>query len=84
MVNFARWVNKHHGKYGKLTFVSIALTLLTGSKLVFFIDGQFVCSGLVASALERADSIFNRSAAQIAPADLAKYFDVAQHDHLAA
>ena len=39
-----------------------------------FIDGQFVCSGLVARALERTGSIFDRDSAHIAPADLAKYF----------
>ena len=48
--------------------------MLTGSKLTFFIDGQFVCSGLVARALERTGSIFDRDSAHIAPADLAKYF----------
>ncbi|MGH3905479.1 MAG: hypothetical protein ACRDTE_15015 [Pseudonocardiaceae bacterium] len=84
VVDFAGWVEEHHGKYGRLTFVSIALTLLTGSKLAFFIDGQFVCSGLVATALERTGCIFNRSAAHIGPADLAKYFDPAQPHHQAA
>jgi hypothetical protein len=57
--------------------------MLTGSKLTFYIDGQYVCSGLVATALERAGSIFNRSAANITAADLAKYFDPAQRPHLA-
>lgn len=84
VVNFARWAEKHHSSYGPLTIVSIALTLLTGCKLVFFIDGQFVCSGLVACALERVGIIFNRSARHITPADLAKYFDAAQSYHLAA
>ena len=50
--------------------------MLTGSKLTFFIDGQFVCSALVACALERAGNIFDRNSANIAPADLAKYFHV--------
>ncbi|HEY6425332.1 MAG TPA: hypothetical protein VIY28_19240 [Pseudonocardiaceae bacterium] len=82
-VAFARWVQERHAMYGPLTCVSIALSMLTGSKLTFFIDGQFVCSGLVASALERTGSIFNRSAANITAADLAKYFDPAQRPHLA-
>ncbi|HKR51579.1 MAG TPA: hypothetical protein VJT72_18760 [Pseudonocardiaceae bacterium] len=81
-VEFARWALDKHTKYGKLTIASIALSLLTGRKLTFFIDGQFVCSGLVASALERAGSIFNRNAANIMPADLAKYFDPAQRPYL--
>lgn len=84
VVDFASWVKDRHGRYGRLTFVSIALTLLTGSKLAFFIDGQFVCSGLVASALERAGFMFDRSAAHIAPADLAKYFDSGQPHHRGA
>ena len=47
--------------------------MLTGSKLAFFIDGRFVCSGLVARALERTGRIFDRDPSHIAPADLAKY-----------
>lgn len=83
VVAFAKWALEHHAKYGPLTIASIALTALTGSKLTFGIDGQFVCSGLVASALQRTGSIFNRSAAHIMPADLAKYFDPAQRPYLA-
>ncbi|MGH3930256.1 MAG: hypothetical protein ACRDTF_09810 [Pseudonocardiaceae bacterium] len=83
VVAFARWALDRHSKYGPLTILSIGLSMLTGSKLTFFIDGQFVCSGLVASALERTGSIFNRSASNITAADLAKYFDPAQRRHLA-
>ena len=63
-------------KYGYLTIVSIALSLLTGGKFNFGFDGQFICSGLVARALERTSAIFNRSPSHIMPADLAKYFGV--------
>lgn len=80
---FARRMLENNAKYGPLTIVSIALSKLTGGKLTFFIDGQYVCSGLVACALERTGSIFNRSAANITPADLAKYFDPAQRPYLA-
>ncbi|MGH3911857.1 MAG: hypothetical protein ACRDTC_00380 [Pseudonocardiaceae bacterium] len=83
VVTFARWVLNQQAKYGPLTIMSIGLSMLTGCKLTFFIDGQFVCSGLVASALERTGSIFNRSAANITAADLAKYFDPAQRPYLA-
>ncbi len=82
-VAFARWALDNHARYGRLAIVSIALSMLTGGRLTFFIDGQFVCSGLVASALERAGSIFNRNAANVTAADLAKYFDPAQRPHLA-
>ena len=74
VVRFAEWALRRGSSYSRLSTVSIALSMLTGSKLTFFIDGQFVCSGLVARALERTGSIFDRDSAHIAPADLAKYF----------
>ena len=76
VVRFAEWALQRRARYSRLSTVSTALSMLTGSKLTFFIDGQFVCSGLVACALERTGSIFDRNAANIAPADLAKYFRV--------
>jgi len=82
-VSFARSALDKHAKYGWLAIVSIGLSMLTGGKLTFYIDGQYVCSVLVATALERTGSIFNRSAANITAADLAKYFDPAQRRHLA-
>ena len=63
-------------KYGYVTIVSIALSLLTGGKFTFGFDGQAICSGLVARALERTQAIFNRTPSHIVPADLAKYFAV--------
>ncbi|MDT7578974.1 MAG: hypothetical protein QOK35_238 [Pseudonocardiales bacterium] len=76
VVRFAEWALRRRARYSRLSTVSTALSMLTGSKLTFFIDGQFVCSGLVACALERTGDIFDRNAANIAPADLAKYFEV--------
>ncbi len=63
-------------KYGWLTIVNIALRLLTGGKLMFLMDGQFICSGLVARAMERTHAVFNRNTEGIMPADLAKYYQV--------
>ena len=63
-------------EYGYLTAVSIGLNLLLGGKFSFFIDGQTICSGLVARALERTGIIFDRSPSHIVPADLALFFDV--------
>ena len=77
VVRFAEWALGRQARYSRLSTVSMALSMLTGTKLTFFIDGQFVCSGLVASALERTGSIFDRDSAHIAPADLAKYFGLA-------
>ena len=74
VVAFAEWCVGE--RYGYLTIVSIAIAMLTGSKLIFGIDGQNVCSGLVARSLERTRAIFQRASSHIAPADLAKMFDV--------
>lgn len=63
-------------EYGFLTNISIIISVLTGSRFTFGFDGQSVCSGLVARALERGAAIFDRSPSHILPADLAKYFSV--------
>jgi uncharacterized protein YycO len=69
-----------HNHYGWLTIVSIALSLLTGSKLGFGVDGQEICSALVARCLERTGEIFPTDPWHIMPADLAKYYDVLPED----
>ena len=69
-VAFARWSLGE--QYGFRT----SSALLVGGKFSFGFDGQAICSGLVARALERTDAIFNGSPSHIMPADLAKYFDV--------
>lgn len=74
IVAFARWCLDE--PYGWFTIVSIMLSLLTGCKFNFGFDGQCICSGLVARALERTRAIFNRTPSHITPADLAKYFRV--------
>ena len=61
--------------YGWLTIVSTALCLLTGAK--FSVDGQQICSALVARCIERIGEIFPEGEPwHLAPADLAKHFDV--------
>jgi hypothetical protein len=77
VLEFANWVLDTRHKYGKLTIVSIAFTLLTGSKFTFFVDGEFICSGFVSRAMERTGVIFNRDPVHITPADLAKYYNAA-------
>jgi uncharacterized protein YycO len=69
-----------HDHYGWLTIVSIALSLLTGSKLGFGVDGQEICSALVARCLERTGEIFPTDPWHIMPADLAKYYNVLPED----
>jgi len=64
-------------RYGWLTIVSIALCLLFGGKLSFGVDGQQICSGLVARCIERIGEIFHEGDPwHLMPADLAKHFDV--------
>lgn len=64
-------------KYGWFTIASIALCLLTGAKLGFGINGQQICSGLVARCCERIGEIFPEGDPwQLMPADLARHFDV--------
>jgi len=72
--------------YGWPTIVSIGLTLVTGAKFNFNVDGQQICSGLVARAEERTGVIFAdsqsngpkdlREPSHIMPADLAMYYQV--------
>jgi uncharacterized protein YycO len=62
--------------YGWVTIVSIALSLVTGGKLAFAIDGQLICSGLVARSLERTAAIFKHDPARIMPAELAEIYAV--------
>jgi hypothetical protein len=63
--------------YGWLTIVSVALCLLTGAKFSFGVDGQQICSALVARCIERIGEIFPQCEPwHLTPADLAKHFDV--------
>jgi uncharacterized protein YycO len=62
--------------YGILTDISLFFTLLTGTKIFFGVDGQMICSGLVARALERTGAIFQYDSWHLLPADLAEAFNV--------
>ncbi|MBV9100299.1 MAG: hypothetical protein JO198_04560 [Candidatus Dormibacteraeota bacterium] len=70
--------------YDWLTIVSIACSLITGTKLSFGYEGEYICSGLVARSLERTNAIFNRDPEHIMPADLAKYYGVDARTRAAA
>ena len=63
-------------RYGWVTIVSLAFSLVTGGKFAFAIDGQLICSGLVARALERTTAIFKHDPARIMPAELAEIYNV--------
>lgn len=74
-VDFAEFCLKD--AYGWLTIVNIGVCLLTGAKFSFGIDGQQICSALVARCLERIGEIFHEAEPwHIMPADLAKHFNI--------
>lgn len=74
-VEFARFCLNE--PYGWMTIASVALSLLTSGTLSFGIDGQQICSALVARCLERIGVIFRENEPwHLMPADLAKHFDV--------
>lgn len=76
VLEFAEWAVAHHRGFGRVTILSILLTLMTGGKFSFFVDGTEICSGFVARAQERTGAIFSRQPSHIMPADLAKYYRV--------
>ena len=75
-VQFACWSADRHERFGHLTLWSIFLSLLTGGRLSFYVDGTEICSSLVARCQERTGAIFDREPSHIMPADLAKYYQV--------
>jgi hypothetical protein len=74
VVAFAKDVLDARAPYGFLANASILLWALTGSRLVFFMDGSYTCSGLVASALMRTPANLGTNPARVMPAQLAAYF----------
>lgn len=73
-VAFAEEKLARNAPYGALANVSTTVWAVTGCRLMFFLDGSYTCSGLVASALERTTAIFDVNAARVMPAQLAVYF----------
>lgn len=65
-----------HDSYGYVTDLSLIFSLLTGRKFFFGEDGQMICSGMVARALERTGAIFQYDSWHMLPADLAEAFNV--------
>ena len=63
--------------YGYFTIVGVICSVLSGSKFGFGVDGQQICSALVARCLERTGEIFTEEEPwHITPAGLAKHFRV--------
>jgi hypothetical protein len=63
-------------KYGRLSFVLLAIAILTGDWLKVPDRGQQGCVALIARALQRAGVTFARKPTDMTPADLAKNFGV--------
>ncbi len=62
-------------KYGILNFIGLAFQALFGWKLAVNIDGQYICSGLVARATEKYIDAYPRSPEDMMPGDLAYFWD---------
>lgn len=60
--------------YGILNFVGLAIEALFGWNLSVHMDGQFICSGLVARATEKYIEAYPRSPEDMMPADLAWFW----------
>lgn len=76
IVAFADYMVEHGAKYSVSILFSEFFTLLFGWRFVFGRVGTFICSGFVATALERAGQIFSKPSDYITPADLALHFNV--------
>ena len=63
-------------KYGVWSFLLFAASLLAGDRLRIRDRGQQGCVALIVRALQRAGMTFERQAADMMPADLAKHFGV--------
>jgi hypothetical protein len=71
-------------KYGVLNFVGLAFQALFGWAVSIHMDGQFICSGLVARATEKYIDAYARSPENMMPGDLAFYWDATSGEPLPA
>lgn len=73
-VDYAHFMLKKHEKYGFLTIATIALKIITRSRLVIKFDGTLICSEFVADALSEGGIIWEKDTSLITPADLYRRF----------
>jgi hypothetical protein len=71
-------------KYGIVNFVGLATQALFGWTLSVHMDGQFICSGLVARATEKYIEAYPRSPEDMMPADLAYFWNANSGEPLPA
>jgi uncharacterized protein YycO len=74
VVEFALSAADARAPYASLATVCTAVWAFTGSRLMFFMDGSYTCSGLVAEALKRMGARFEINSAKVTPAQLAVVF----------
>jgi len=70
--------------YGITNFLGLALQALFGWTLSIHMDGQFICSGLVARATEKYIDAYPRSPEDMMPGDLAYSWDATSGEPLPA
>ncbi len=71
-------------RYGILNFVGLAVQALFGWNLSLHMDGQFICSGLVARATEKYIEAYPRSSEDMMPGDLAYFWGAQSGEPLPA
>jgi hypothetical protein len=71
-------------EYGVLNFVGLAVQALFGWTVSIHMDGQFICSGLVARATEKYIDAYPRSPENMMPGDLAYFWDASSGEPLPA
>ncbi len=71
-------------RYGILNFVGLAIQALFGWNLSLQMDGEFICSGLVARATEKYIVAYPRSPEDMMPADLAYFWGAESGEPLPA
>lgn len=70
--------------YGIINFIGLAFQAVFGWTLSLHLDGQFICSGLVARASEKYIEAYPRSPENIMPGDLAYFWDATSGEPLPA
>jgi hypothetical protein len=71
-------------KCGILNFIGLAIQALLGWNLSLHMDGQFICSGLVARATEKCIVAYPRSPEDMMPGDLACFWGAESGEPLPA
>lgn len=74
VVAYAQAMADRHEAYDWWEIASLGLQLLTSGRFTLTVENHAICSGLIATALERTGAIFPRMAASMMPADLAFYY----------